>query len=343
MKCAALYAPGDIRIEERMLPECKDGEVLVRVHSAGVCGSDLDRIMKTGTYHFPTVPGHEFAGEVMSEEDSDFAKGTRVCVAPLIPCFTCDMCQQGHFGQCEQYDFLGSRRDGGFAEYVAVPKRHLLKIPDNVSYEVAAMIEPASVALHGLFQAKLAAGQTLVVFGCGTLGLLCIQLAKCMGVYRIAAIDISEQKLKLAQKLGADVCINSLKDNWKQDYKKEFPKGCDVAAETAGTPITQAEIIKLVKPVGTVVYLGTAHKDVVLSPKVFERIVRSELKLLGSWNSYSAPYPGSEWHTVIKWLSQEKLEFEQLISKRIKLEELPETLQKQMIRRGDDIKIMINF
>lgn len=343
MKCATLYAPGDFRIEQRVIPSRQDKEVLVRVHSAGVCGSDFDRIMKTGTYHFPTIPGHEFAGEVMDPGDSEFEKGERVCAVPLIPCFTCKMCQQGHFGQCEQYDFLGSRRDGGFAEYVSVPCNHLLRLPENVEYSGAAITEPAAVSLHGLFLAGLAAGQSLTVFGCGTLGLLCIQLAKVMGVINIAAIDISESKLERAKALGADVCFNSSKKDWKIAFAKAFSDGCDVAAETAGTPLTQMEIIGLVKKAGTVVYLGTAHHDVVLPPEVFERIVRGELKLIGSWNSYSAPYPGREWHTVLKWLSEGKLDFRAMITRHITLEELPGVMAEPAKLRENDIKIMIEL
>ena len=143
MRAARLYRPGDLRIEETERPKPEPGQVLVKVHAAGICGSDIPRIMSTGTYHFPCTPGHEFSGEIAECGSliTKFSEGDRVVITPLMPCRRCEMCRQGFYGQCEAYDFLGSRRDGGFAEYAAVPEDNLLLLPENVSYREAALIE----------------------------------------------------------------------------------------------------------------------------------------------------------------------------------------------------------
>lgn len=342
MKCCVLHAPGDLRCEYRNIPEVEPGELLVRVHNCGICGSDIPRILINGTYHYPTIPGHEFSGEVIGDTDEDFPEGTKVVIAPLIPCFRCEACENGHFGQCDHYGFLGSRRDGGFAEYVSVPKVCLLRCPDSVSYEEAAMIEPAAVALHGLYSGNLIAGESVTVFGCGTLGLLCIELAKCMGAFPIIALDIIDDKLKLASELGADICLNSGKSGWLDQLLKKTNGGTDVACETAGTALTQTKILQTVRKNGKVVYLGTAHDDVILKPREFEHIVRDEIHIVGSWNSYSAPYPGKEWRTCIQWLTEGKLYFRPLITRRIYLEDVFSSIKETAKNPGKNIKIMID-
>ncbi|MDW8322262.1 MAG: alcohol dehydrogenase catalytic domain-containing protein, partial [Armatimonadota bacterium] len=144
MKALVLHAVGNLRYEEVPLPEPGAGEVLVRVAYCGVCGSDIPRIFSKGTYRYPLIPGHEFAGVVerCGEGVSAFAPGDRVAVFPLVWCGRCAACEKGRYVQCEQYDYLGSRRDGAFADYVVAPARNLLRVPEGVSLQDAAMTEP---------------------------------------------------------------------------------------------------------------------------------------------------------------------------------------------------------
>lgn len=345
MKAARLYQPGDLRIEEVKSPVLQKGQVIVKVHTAGVCGSDIPRIMLTGTYHFPCIPGHEFSGEIVECDKTvtKFRKGDRVAVAPLMPCMECEMCRKGFYGQCENYDFLGSRRDGGFAEYTAVPEENLLLLPDSVSYKEAAVIEPAAVALHGLYKLHLNGNETVAVFGCGAIGLLAVRLLKVLGAGSIAAVDIDTEKLKLAEKLGADIVIDSLSEDPVKRIFREYEKGVSAAVETAGTPVTQEQCIRAVKSQGEVLFLGTAHKDIVFPPETFERIVRNELCIFGSWNSYSAPYPGKEWKEIIRYLEEKKLSFESLITQTYPLERMPEVIADMAERRFPYIKVLFEM
>lgn len=152
MKANVLFGIGDLKYTNIPLPRLKSDEVLVKVKAAGICGSDIARVFKTGTYHFPTVIGHEFSGVVSDIGSSTYLSwlGKRVSVFPLKPCFKCNNCKNKEYELCSNYDYLGSRCNGGFAEYVAVPVWNLLEIPDCVCYEEAAMLEPAAVALHAL-------------------------------------------------------------------------------------------------------------------------------------------------------------------------------------------------
>ena len=173
MKAAVLHAPADLRVEEVPVPEdLGENEVLVKVAACGICGSDIGRVMVTGTYNFPTIPGHEFAGTVekVGSAVSHLSAGDKVAVAPLMPCRECEDCARGNYSLCEDYNFLGSRTDGAFAEYLKAPAQNVLKVPDNVSLEVAATIEPAAIILHGIHKVDLSLGDAVVVVGCGALG-----------------------------------------------------------------------------------------------------------------------------------------------------------------------------
>src|SRR5215207_9097869 len=164
MEAAVLHAPGDLRIEEVAVPDDLGPEdVLVKVMAAGICGSDIGRVMRTGTYRFPTIPGHEFAG-VIAERGREVVGpqvGDRVAVAPLVPCFACESCQHGHYSLCDCYDFLGSRTHGGFAQYVKAPARNVLKVPEGIGFDEAATVEPAGIILHGIQKIGIGAGDSV--------------------------------------------------------------------------------------------------------------------------------------------------------------------------------------
>lgn len=345
MQAAVLYAPGDLRVEERELPQISAGQVLVKVRACGICGSDLPRVLHTGTYHFPTIPGHEFSGEIAAvpEGETEWKPGDRVAVAPLMPCGECESCRAGHFGQCACYDFLGSRRDGAFAEYVAAPRENLLPLPENVSFEEGAMIEPAAVTLHGMFKTKLD-GADAVVLGVGAIGIFAAALAKLMGARRVFAVDVAEEKLEMARQYGVDECIHSLQcDPVEAIEKLTDGKGAAVVIEAAGNKITQEQALRMGKAHGEVLFLGTAHKTVEFPPASFERIIRRELVLLGSWNSYSSPFPGEEWRSVIRFLAEGKLDLKPMISRKVALSDLPQTLCDMEARKFDYSKVLVTF
>ena len=171
VKCAKLYGIGDLRYEEAPFPECGGDEVIVKVMSCGICGSDLGRVYVKGTYTFPTVIGHEFSGRVVFDP-LGLMTNENVCVFPLLPCFKCKSCREGNYATCENYDYYGSRRDGGMTEYIAVKRWNLVKMPSGLSYDEGAMCEPVSVARHAAGKLNISKGESVFISGAGPIGLI---------------------------------------------------------------------------------------------------------------------------------------------------------------------------
>ena len=168
MRALNLQGVGDLRYEEVPRPERKPGEVLLKIKAVGICGSDIPRVFIKGTYHFPTIIGHEVAGEIVEAEDSELV-GKGASVFPLLPCGKCSACQEEQYARCSDYDYYGSRRDGAMAEYIAVKQENLCLLPKEVTYEEAAMSEPATVALHAFHKSGVGQGETLLIYGIGAI------------------------------------------------------------------------------------------------------------------------------------------------------------------------------
>lgn len=348
MKAAVLYGIKDIRCEMVDIPTVEDNEVLVKVKYAGICGSDLPRSMISGVSGgkgYPIILGHEFCGEVVEvgEKAKDFSKGDRVAIAPLVPCGECEFCKAGNFGLCPNYNIIGTRSDGAFAEYVKVPKEHILKLPESLDYETASGIEPATIGYHGIAKANLEVGNSVVVLGCGPIGQFTIQWAKIFGASKVIAVDIFPEKLELAKTLGADFVVNSKECDAIEKIKELTNGGADVVLETAGSKITQEQALLIARSLGTVVFLGISHSDLPLTEKAAESILRKELTIKGSWNSYNSPYPGRAWNATISFMAKGKLVFKPMVSHKIKVEELGDYLNNMASRKIYFNKVLVEF
>lgn len=211
MKVAKFYDVRDLKVKDVPVPKISlDNEVIVKVKVAGICGSDISKYSKTGPHIPGEVFGHEFSGDIVEVGSNvkDFRPGDAVAICPSLPCFKCDQCEQGLFSRCEDLGIIGNRDVGGcFAEYVKISSRNLIKLPEGIDYETAAGIEPSCIAGHGMYRANIKVGDTVAVLGTGPIGLLLIQWAKIFGATKVIAIDIFDEKLKIAKELGADICI----------------------------------------------------------------------------------------------------------------------------------------
>jgi len=330
MKALVLHCPGELIYEDVKIPEVGQKEVLIKVKAAGICGSDIPRIMDTGTYSFPCIPGHEFAGEISEKgkEVDSYNKGDRVVAAPLIPCGECHYCRTGNYSLCESYNFIGSRTDGAFAEYVKVPAENVLRLNGDTDFKHAAMIEPAAVTLHGMFKIPITTGDSVAILGLGPIGQFAVQWSKIMGAGKIYGVDVDPEKFEIARKIGCDETILASEVDPVQRLKEINDVGPDIVIETAGSHITQVQSIKIVKKKGQVLLLGTAHHKVNFEPEVWEKILRKEIVIKGAWNSYSMPFPGREWIESIKFLENASLKMEPMISHKINFNELPSLLKK---------------
>lgn len=313
MKAGVVHAKNDIRYEEIEKPVLKDGEVLIKVKYTGICGSDVPRVNGDACHFFPNVLGHEFSGTVaeIAKDVTSLKVGDRVAGIPLVPCMKCDDCQKGDFSLCKHYSFIGSRRFGSFAEYVAVPEKNAVRFSDEVTFEMGALFEPATVALHGYRRLDVKGGKNVAVLGGGTIGLLTAQWAKIFGAKSVTVFDVVDERLELAKRLGCQFAVNSAKEDFMDKVNQITDnRGFDYVYETAGNPITTKLAYKLVGNKGGVCFIGTPTKEVTFSVSEWENINRKEFTATGSWMSYSAPFPGEEWSLVSHYFGTGELKLD---------------------------------
>lgn len=345
MKAAILYSLKNIKVDWCKIPTFKDNEVLIKVKYAGICGSDVPRAMITGARKYPLILGHEFSGEVV-ETGAKVTKvkpNDRVVVAPLIPCKKCHYCKIGLFGICEHYNIIGTGSNGAFAEYVVVPEDNVLKINDSLDCISAAGVEPATIGYHALQKVNIKPGETVVIVGCGAIGQLTLQWAKTFGASTIIAVDISDEKLDLARKLGADITINSIKIDVVKRIREITSAGADVVVETAGSAIAQQQAILLTRKKGRVVFIGISHNGLHLAEKTVEHILRGEISIQGSWNSYTAPYPGIAWKATIDFMTRGLIKFKDIVSHIITIEDVGYYLKGMSEQTIPYNKVLISF
>lgn len=331
MKAYVLHGIGDLWYEDVPVPELRPGWALVRVLAAGICSSDIPRIFAKGTYHFPTIPGHEFCGRVEAvydEPDSGWV-GKRVGVYPLIPCKKCPSCLKGEYETCSNYDYIGSRRDGGFAEYVAVPVWNLIELPDTVSDLQGALLEPAAVALHAVKRGNIKPGDTVCVVGTGAIGILAGQWAKIYGAGQVVIKGRSEAKRELVERCGLEYSTG--------------PEGFfDCVIEAVGSEKALEESLNLAAPGGRVVLMGNPDGDRHLPQNVYWSILRKQLTLVGTWNS-SYGSAKNDWTETVVAMGNRSLTVRPMIPYSSDREQLNRELRLIKDKKESRCKTIIEF
>ena len=328
MKALRLQEVGKLEVQTVPLRELKDDEILVKVGACGICGSDIPRAFISGAHKMPLTIGHEFSGEVVAvaaEKDNDLI-GRKCAVFPLIPCGHCDSCQTGHFAQCRSYDYLGSRCDGGFAEYCIIPSRWQLVLSDGgASYEELCMIEPATVAQHAVRRSRLSGGENIVIIGAGPIGMLAARWAEIFGARNILLSEINADKINFSRELGFKT-YNSVSEIQQKVSEVTKGRGADVIIEGTGTGAGLNAAIEMANMFGRVVMMGNPSRDTTISKAMHSQILRKELTLQGVWNSIYAE-PLNEWIYTAEMLDAGKLKTADLITHKATLDQLPELFQ----------------
>lgn len=310
MKACVLYASNDIRYDDYPMPELKPGHVKIHIRACGICGSDIPRVLGNAAHFFPIVLGHEFSGEVTecAPDVKGFEAGDRVVCASLIPCYECPDCKNGYFSLCKHYTFIGSRIQGGFADYVVVPAQNVVKFSPNYSFEEAALIEPASVALHGVQLNHQEGGCTAAVVGAGTVGLFAAQWAYLMGASKVVFFDVDDERLTLAKEITGFEGVNTLKEDARQAAESfTGGRGFDAVYAVSGAPASYVTALTVTANKAHVCYIGTPTGTVSYSINEWELINRRELTVTGSWMSYTSPFPGKAWTMCAEYLSSGRL------------------------------------
>jgi L-iditol 2-dehydrogenase len=348
MTAAVLHAPGDLRVERVRVPEPGEGQALVKVGACGVCGSDVPRVMTKGTYSFPLIPGHEFAGTVVAlgPGTRGWKVGDQVAVFPLIPCGRCRMCEGGFYEMCESYDYLGSRSNGAFAEYVVAPVWNLLKLPKGVSLESAAMTEPAAVARHGLERVDIVQEDSVAIFGAGPIGLMLAQWSLAMEALPVFLIDVRADKIAAARRATQATCLNATQVDVLAEIRRlTRGAGVDLAVEAAGVPLTVTQCIQVVASNGDIVLLGNPSRDVTIAMADVSLILRKQLDIHGTWNSTyrnDKDIP-DDWTATLRALARRDLNLEPLITHRYRLEQANEAFAMMVGNREFYNKVMFVF
>ena len=325
MKVLNLRAVGDLRLETLPMPVCEEDEVLVRIACCGVCGSDIPRVFEKGTYHFPTVIGHEFSGTVVHDPKGELTD-RRVAVFPLLPCFACESCQKQNYALCSHYDYYGSRRDGGMAEYLAVKRFNILPLPDSVSLAAGAMCEPSAVALHAIRKLGDLEGKALLISGAGPIGMLAAMWARSRGARAVYFFDLDARKIEAAKKEGF--------------YEYEDGVSVDAVIEGTGASAALARCLGALKPFGEIVLMGNPSRGIELTQAEYWLILRKELRLYGTWNS-SFGETQNDWRDAICGMSDGTIRPESLITHRFGMEAYREAFALMRERKEFFQKVML--
>lgn len=351
MKAWVLNGIGEMEYKNLDMPVPGEDEVLVRVKAAGICGSDVQRVYVDGAHKMPLIIGHEFAGVVEQSGDPADASiiGKRVGIFPLIPCKECPSCLAKRYEMCDHYSYLGSRQDGGFAEYVVVPKWNLIELPEKVSYRQAAMLEPMAVAVHAMRQLKLQADMTVCVCGLGTIGQLLLMFLMEKGISNILAIGNknSQREAVLSMGLDADNYYDINDDDARGWINgKTCGKGVDAFFECVGKNAIVELGISVVSAGAQVCLVGNPHSDMLITRDIYWKLLRRQITVKGTWNSTflgagDCDCMQDDWHYVLKLLESGRIEPEKLITYSYSLDGLTEGLEIMRDKTKNYTKIMI--
>jgi L-iditol 2-dehydrogenase len=340
MKAAMLYGVKDLRLQDIDIPKIADGEVLVKIKAATTCGTDL-KIFQRGyverVIKLPTVFGHEWAGEVVQvSKNLDWPeKGMRVRAGNSAPCLHCTMCQKGKYNLCENMIWLW----GAYAEYIRVPARmvfvNMQEIPQHVSFEEASVTEPLACVLHGVEEAGVKLGDTVAIVGAGPIGLMHLLTVKKIGAERVIVIDLVEERLEYAKKLGADDIINPTKeDAVKKVRDLTDGRGVDVAIEAIGLPATWEQALKFARKGGTVLEFGGCPPGTEIKVDA-EMLHYGELTILGAFHTTPLHF-----RKALSLIASRTIDVRPLITRKMNLEKIAEAFDILSTSKNE-IKIAI--
>lgn len=346
MKALVARQPGELIFEELPIPVPGPYDVLTKVKFCGICGTDVSiytgetGLVRDGLIKYPVRPGHEWSGivEAVGSEVTEFRPGDRVTGDTVVSCGVCKACLGGNYMKCISLRCVGTINawDGGFAEYTLFPARHIYKVPENISLEQAALIEPAAIGMNGLVKADFRSGQTVLVIGTGAIGLLAAALANASGASKVILAGRKDNKLDIGSQMGADVLVNVTKQNLQNEVMKETDgKGVDLVIEASGAVSALKESLNLVSVDGAISLLGFYEQE--LDGINIDKAVFNCIRIIGVAGSPNI-YP-----VIISLLTSGKVDFGRIITDRYAFADAIQAFNDMKGKNETRIKIMLEF
>lgn len=341
MRIANWYGGKDFRIEDAPKPKIKDDEALIAVKATSICGAEVHAYTgvskrRQEIHGLPLVMGHEFSGEVaeVGKNVEKIAVGDRVTVNPIVTCGKCEQCVTGRNNLCRNFRLIGLHVDGAFAEYVPAYGENCHKIPNRMSFEEAALIEPCSVGVHAVNITPLELGDDVAVLGAGTIGLMTLQAARCAGTGKIFVSGHHDFRLDMAKKLGAEEVINAKEeDPVKQIMEMTDGEGADAVFEAVGSKITVQQGLDIVKKGGTVTVIGIREKTMELG---MLGVTAKEVKIQGDYG-----YTKREFGSSLKLAIANKLDLKQIITHVFPLKDIAKAFEVLTQKKENAIKVLV--
>ena len=338
MRAVVIDAPGRIRVDNVPDPTPRPNEVLVRVGACGICGTDLHIIDGDSPLaRYPVIPGHEFAGEVVAlgydiaqsngNGEANITVGSRVAIDPNLYCGHCDFCRTGHENLCLNYAALGVTTNGAIAQCVAVPMSSAYLLPDTMSVREGALIEPVSCAVHGMHSLNPRSGDTFLIVGAGTMGLLLLQLALRGGASRVAMVDVNMQRLASAEELGATRTYKDI-----ERALADEPLGFNCVIDATGVPAVIENAFMAVKRGGKFMVFGVASNEARISLSPF-RIYNDEITIVGSMAILFS------FQAALDLISSGVINTRAMLTEALPLQDFSRALE--MVRKGQGVKTQI--
>jgi 2-desacetyl-2-hydroxyethyl bacteriochlorophyllide A dehydrogenase len=326
-------------MQQVALPQPGPNEVRVKVMAAGVCHSDVHyRAGRSAVHPLPLTLGHEVAGilDAIGGEVTPFSRGDRVCVHYLATCGGCPFCREGNEQFCSSVAMMGKHRDGGFAEYVVMPARSVLLLPDEIEFAHGAILMcSAATSLHALRKARLRPGQSVAVFGVGGLGASAIQLARALGAGEIFAVDIQAAKLDLARSFGVTPVNARECDSVQQIMRLTAGRGVDVSLELIGLPGTMQQAVRCLGVHGRAALAGIMEQSFEVFP--YAELINKEAEIIGVSDHLAKELP-----ELLEFVRQKRLDLSSIVTRRLPLEaDAVNQALNHLEQFGDEIRTVI--
>lgn len=343
MRAVRIHGPQDIRVDQVEDPTYGPQEVLIDIHGAAICKTDMEIFagtfphLRTGLLQLPRIPGHEWSGtvvEVGSQVDK-FKPGDRVTGDTAIGCGHCSYCLAGHYNLCPNRQTVGIlRKEGAFAEKLVMPQRHVYLLPEEVSLDQAMLTEPAAVAIHAVRRLEPQVGQRCVVFGDGALGLLCLQVVRNAGATDLVMIGSHPHKLSIARDLGASYVIDHKRENFREQVRKwSGGEGPDLIVEASGNPTAIQDAVSLARPGGKIVDISFTGVEQI--PLDMDMLVAREISIIGSIANPNA-FPAA-----LRLMAEGRLKVDPLISHRFDLDQAPAAFAQIEARQIPYLRVVL--